>query len=157
MNRATAVKRCVLGIIGLFACFKAADLFFNQDVLEQLIIEPQSQLSAPQMKENSESITDPEGNGIPPKREDNILVKTVSSCDQNIWNERVESDRFVRVSNTTYVYSAYYDARPDLGSPSVKVMGVTVPDASLVCHLWFRNLREPIVVNAERMICTASQ
>ena len=50
-----------------------------------------------------------------------------------------------------FVYSAYYDDRPGIGEPRVRVVAMTTDNFAekvFVCHLWYRDKSSSVVVDA---------
>ncbi|ELU05182.1 hypothetical protein CAPTEDRAFT_214686 [Capitella teleta] len=74
-------------------------------------------------------------------------------CCPRIMDRTVPVDKFQKVSNMSYVYSAYYDGRPESGHPSIRVMGVVARNSTyMYCHLWFEKADKPIIVLAEFLV-----
>ncbi|ELU13059.1 hypothetical protein CAPTEDRAFT_200116 [Capitella teleta] len=76
----------------------------------------------------------------------------LGSCSPAVMGENVTRDKFQKISNVSYVYSAYYDGRPESGKPSVRVIGVVALDSTMFCHLWFKGDDKPVLVEAQLMI-----
>ena len=73
----------------------------------------------------------------------------IDSCNPRIQETPIPVEGFQKVSNRTYVYSAYFDGRPEAGQPTVRVMALSQLNVTLFCHLWYPGVNKPLITKAD--------